>query len=153
MNESLSEWQYNILKIISKRFKTGDTPTRRSWLLPNGQFLTMDDYNTEAKTVYPHYTVDNFIGNFIWDYLHKSWEDYRWDSEEEKAEKRQKYDITEEDIKEIYDKVDWEEVGNEYGSPLLESMGCVRLNAETEHIILLPSKYVLTNFSNHSSSA
>lgn len=142
----LENYQKTILKIISTRFRTNNEPTVRCWLLPDGKFLTMDDDRNGFKQ--PHYTVDNFIGNFVFDYLGKSWEEWRRDSEEDKKKKEQEYNITEEEIQEIYDNVDWDKVGGEYGSPTLEAMGCVRLNAEQEHIVIIPARDKVNNLTN-----
>lgn len=149
----LENYQKNILKILKIRFGTQKEPCGRSFLLPDGSFLKTDEdkgrKNEKGEIAYkPHYTIDNFLGNCIFDYLGKSYEEWRKDDEEEKRKKEELYNLTKKDFEEIYNNVDWDKVGNQYGSPILEEMGAIRLNGYEEHYIVLPNIHIIDQISN-----
>lgn len=154
----LANYQKNILKILEIQFGVQNEPHPRSFLLPDGRFLKTDvdewNKNELGGTAYrPHYTLDNFIGNCVFDYLNKSWERYRWDDEEEKKQKEEKYGLTEKDFQEIYENVDWDNVGDEYGCPILEEMGCIRLNGYEEHYVVIPDKEYVDHLTPYQTTA
>ncbi len=137
----MNRWEENLLKMIRIEFPNVDvTKADRCFLLPDGTFVSTRPNNYQEGKLDPHYSIDNWMGNCIFDFTHHSYDKWRWDDDETKKEKMQKYGLTEQDFEEMYENIDWEECGKEYGSPILQNLGCIRLNGEKEFYIVIPNK-------------
>lgn len=138
----MNRWEENLLKIIRIEFPNVDvTKADRCFLLPDGTFVSTRSNNYQEGRLDPHYSIDNWMGNCIFDFTHHSYDQWRWDDDETKKEKMQKYGLTEKDFEEMYENINWEDCGKEYGSPILQNLGCIRLNGEKEFYIVIPSRY------------
>lgn len=132
-DESLSNnnWKNNLLNILKTKFKPIESIPIRSFLLPDGSFIESPLGSYDEKVFNgPHYNIDNWIGNTVFNYLgkHKSSFD-----EKDKIDFNKKYNVDETIIQNIYDEVEkfdgWSNVGGMDGSKLLEEhLGCIRLN-------------------------
>jgi len=137
----MNRWEENLLKIIKIEFPNVDLEDAdRCFLLPDGTYLSTKKDNYEEGRYDPHYTIDNWMGNCIFDFTHHSFHKWRWDDDETKKEKMQKYGLTEQDSEEMYENIDWERCGAEYGSPILQNLGCIRLNGEKEFYMVIPNR-------------
>lgn len=138
----MNRWEENLLKIIKIEFPNVDLQhADRCFLLPDGTFLSTKKGNYEEDRYDPHYTIDNWMGNCVFDFTHHSYQKWRWDDDETKREKMQKYGLTEEEFEEMYENIDWERCGAEYGSPILQHLGCIRLNGEKEFFAVIPNRF------------
>ena len=137
----MERWESNLLKIIKIEFPNVSVKdAERSFLLPDGTFVATKKNDYEEDRYNPHYSIDNWMGNCIFDFTHHSWDEWRWDDEEDKKQKMEKYQLTEKDFEEIYENIDWEQCGKEYGSPILQHLGCIRLNGEREFYMVIPER-------------
>lgn len=135
----LKDWEQILIKILKIRFHSVEIPTERCFILPDGDFLTTDWDTNSGKGYEPHYTIDNFIGNFIYRYLHKSFDEFEWYSDTDKEWARKHYHITDDDVNLLYNNIDFSLVGHGCGCKVLENIGCVRLNAYAENYIIIPN--------------
>lgn len=137
LDENLNNsWKNNLFKFLKMRFQTSDTPISRSFLLPDGTFIGTPNNG-------PHYQIDNVIFNSFFGYMGNL--DYDNYDDEDKEDFRSQFNLTDLEIKDIYEHIQTIEAGKLDGSPLLLILGCVRLNGEKENFCEIPSKEQIYN--------
>lgn len=141
LSENLSEsindnWKNNLFRFLKTRFQATDSPIKRSFLLPDGTFIGTPNGK-------PHYYIDNSIFNSFFGYVGEL--DYDNFSDEEKEIFKTEFNLSDSEIREIYDHIKDVEAGKLDGSPLLSLLGCIRLNGDQENFCEIPSKEDVNN--------
>ena len=155
LEESLTESNISknsvdfIYQVMKDNFGSSKEPLPRSFLLPDGTFISTNKFEDKRGTSYtyrPHHTISGKIGNSIKAYVEGGEEFEPFDLEKLKIiQEKSNFDNHKEEINDIWENYGPESFERDYyngGFELIEREGAIRVNGDTgeEHYMVIPSR-------------